>query len=58
LELAEIVKELSISALRGAQVNINMEDFVGSATSQFSASSRNETFPVFVRNYTQNLQVS
>ena len=36
----EIVKDLSVSAFRGSQVNINMEDFDGSDVTPF---------PVFIR---------
>ena len=41
-EIMEIVKDLTVSAFRGSQVNLNMEDFDGS--------SANATpFPVFLR---------
>ena len=36
----DIVKDLSVSAFRGSQVNINMEDFDGSDVTPF---------PVFLR---------
>ena len=39
-EIMEIVKDLSVSAFRGSQVNINMEDFDGSDVTPF---------PVFIR---------
>ena len=41
-EIMEIVKDLSISAFRGSQVNINMEDFDGSSPVA-------TPFPVFLR---------
>lgn len=45
--LCNAALELAISAIRGAQVNINMEEFGG------SSNAANHPFPVFVRGFQQ-----
>ena len=40
-EILDVIKDLSVSALRGSQVNVNMEDFNG-------ATGSNNPFPVFL----------
>ena len=41
-EMVEVTKELTISSLRGSQVNVNLEEFEGS-------SHKTHPFPVFYR---------
>ena len=47
-EMEDVAKELTISSLRGSQVNVNFEDFQGT-------SPKSHPFPVFIRKTTPSL---
>lgn len=47
-EVIDIIKELSVSALRGSQININMEDFSGLDSNPF---------PVFLKRTTSTVSL-